>query len=723
MTAPRLAPLGTPRREAPWARACLAACALVTGGLSVAAPSLVASQEPADTLSADTLSGDTLPADPDSVEAQYELEGITVTATRPVIRGGGASAVELHMDSLSQTAPSPTLSEVLRRMPLIRIRQNSRGQVQPSLRGMEERQIAVLLDGVPITIGWDNRTDLSVVPMTGATQINMVRGLSSVLAGPNAVGGLLEIEVSQQAPPEELSRIGSFRIAGEQTGAVSLSGELGHLWRPDPGEGSLWVRYGGGFRKSPGRARSSELDRGADSDRDGLLLNTESTFANGFVSARWQAAPDRPWISFSSTGMFSDRQILPELHLLGGENPTPRFWRIPEHWRSVTSISTGTGWRETPLGEGDLELAVGVDLQHIQINSFASEAFAARDGVELGDDRTITARLVGDHTLGSGVIRASGTFADTWHEEDLSDRGPREFQQRLWSVGTEIEQPLDPGDRLEGFFQEPRITVGFSGDGATMPQTGGQPSQPGLKGWGGRASAEVTLGRDVGKLHGGASRKIRFPALRELFSGALGKFEPNPNLDPITLKVLELGTTWYGIPGLEVQGILFTQRLEGSIIRAVLPDGKLQRQNRGETRAKGFELVTNWRTGPLGFRSDLTVQDVELRGGEEEERPEYQPEVVFNFFADLDLPRDFRLRSGIEYLSEQFGANARTGTFDRVDPTVYLEAGVSRRFEAVGHMPPFRASIFVENLTDEAIFDQLGLPRAGRTIRFELAVD
>ncbi len=38
-------------------------------------------------------------------------------------------------------------------------------------------------------------------------------------------------------------------------------------------------------------------------------------------------------------------------------------------------------------------------------------------------------------------------------------------------------------------------------------------------------------------------------------------------------------------------------------------------------------------------------------------------------------------------------------------------------------MPPFRASLHVENLTDEAIFDQLGLPRAGRTIRLQLSVD
>jgi len=662
---------------------------------------------------------DTTPERPDSV--QYELEGITVTAARPVIRGGGASAVELRMDSLRQVAPSPTLSETLQRMPLVRVRQNSRGQIQPSLRGMEERQIAVIMDGVPITIGWDNRTDLSVVPMTGATQVNMVRGLSSVLAGPNALGGVLEVEVSQRRAPATPPRLVRFSVGADQTGALSGSGELNHLWRDGDG-GSFWLRYGGGFRTSPGRARPEGIDAVAEDDDD-VLMNTEWTYGNAFVSGRWEAEEDGPWLAFSGTGMTADREVLPELHLLGSDDPSPRFWRIPDHWRWLSSVSAGTGWRETPLGEGDLEIAVGLDLQHIEIRSFSSEDFSVLDGIELGDDRTVTVRLVGDHTLGAGVLRGSATFADTWHEEDLSDTPAREYQQRLWSLGLETEQPLDGDRSLSGPVRNPRITAGFSADGASTPETGGQPSQPTIWGWGARVSGEVTLGDEAAKLHGGASRKVRFPALRELYSGALGRFVPNPDLEPLTLKVAEVGATWYAVPGLEVQGIVFTQRLEGSIVRAVLPDGMFQRQNRGETRANGVELLANWRGGPLGVRGDLTLQDVELRGGEEGERPEYQPEIVANLFADIGLPRGFRLEGGLEYLGEQFGADPRTGAFESLDPTVFLEAGVIRRFEDVGRMPSFRASLHVENLTDEAIFDQLGLPRAGRTIRLQLSVD
>ena len=63
----------------------------------------------------------------------------------------------------------------------------------------------------------------------------------------------------------------------------------------------------------------------------------------------------------------------------------------------------------------------------------------------------------------------------------------------------------------------------------------------------------------------------------------------------------------------------------------------------------------------------------------------------------------------------------RTGEFVAVDESLFLEAGLSRRFaRGTAGLPPFRLSVGVENLTDEAIFDQLGLPRPGRTVTFEM---
>ncbi len=670
---------------------------------------------------------DTIPdAVPDSV--QYEMRGLTVEATRPTLTGGGATAVNMSMDSV-EVVPSPTLDEVLRNMPLVRVRRNSRGQVQPSVRGMEERQIAVLVDGVPLTVGWDNRSDLSVIPMTAANEVDMVRGLSSVLAGPNALGGVIRIGISQGPFPDTLTSPLDMRAALDQTGSFSLSGEVDHL--TDVGGGDLWVKYGGGFRDGNEHAAPSALasrfPRGV--TEDDRILNSDMQFANGFASVRYQADGGE-WLSFSTAAYSTEQGVIPELHLVGSDQPAPRYWRYPNRWQSFSSLSGGTGWTETPLGEGDLELSLGFDRQHMEIDGFSGPSYADSVEGEVGNDRTMSARVLGDHTLGPGTISGSFTWAETWHEQILSSSptDPDEFKQRLGSVGLELSEPLAPG--LDGWISNPRLTVGGSYDWASTPQTGDFEPRAGIDGWGFRTSAEATVAEGAVKVHGGVSRKVRFPALRELYSGALGKFEPNPDLGPLTLKVGELGTTLHASRRLELQGTLFQQRLEGSIVRVPIGDGLFQRRNVGERRATGFELVANYRHSGLVLRGGVTLQDVEIRqdiddDGELEVSPdtraEYQPELSGDLSATTPELAGFRLRGQLQYIGSQFGANPQTEEFEELDPTAYLETGLSRKIgQGFLGLPPLRVSAVAENLTDQLVWDQLGLPRPGRTVRVQV---
>lgn len=698
-----------------------AAAGVLVSTVAALAACLVPTAAPAAAQQPDTAAADTVPRPlPDSV--RFEVKGLEVEATRPTLTGGGAAGVRLELDSV-ETAPSPTLSEVLRDMPLIRVRRNSRGQVQPSLRGMEERQIAVLADGMPLTIGWDNRSDLSVIPMTAVSRVNMVRGLSSVLAGPNALGGVVKVDLARGPFPDTLHRQVDLRTSVDQTGAWALSGQVDHL--ADPGEGRLWARYGGGYRTRDGYPAPGGLDPAGVVD-GGRILNSDMEHANGFTALRYQADGGE-WASLSAAGYWNEQGVVPELHLLGGDDPAPRLWRYPNRWQSFASLSAGTGWSRTPLGRGDLEASVGVNLLHQEVDGFATPAF--RDSVdgETGDGRTVAVRLLGDHTLGAGTLRGSFTWARTWHRQTLSSAPDRseEFVQRLWSVGLETTQPLTPGAGFGGWISNPEVTVGASYDASATPETGRAPSRPGIDGWGLRISSEATVANGAARVHGGVSRKVRFPALRELFSGALGKFEPNPDLGPLTLEVGELGATLHPADGLELQATVFQQRLKGSIVRAVLPDGRFQRQNRGETRATGGELVANWRRNGLTVRGDVTLQDVELLNDAgdpvEGERAEYQPELSGNLQVGLPVGLGLRARGELEYVGSQFGADPRTGDFVELEPTAWLEVGLSRTLErGPAGLPPLRVSVVAANPTDEVVFDQLGLPRPGRTLRLQM---
>ncbi len=650
---------------------------------------------------------DTLPP-PDSVLA---IQGLTVRVARPVATAGGASALTAGMDSV-RVAPAPTLEEVLRRVPLIMIRENSRGEAQPQLRGMESRRVAVLVDDVPITLGWDNRTDLSVVPLTAARRLTLVRGLSSVLHGPNALGGVVLVSLadgSQAAEPPP------FQLAAGLDDLGSSAMSLGLARAVRGARGKLTLRGGGGYRNRSAVPLPPGVEQPPAADPD-ERLNSDFEQANGYVIARYQANSGA-WASLSSFGFFSERGVPPELHIA-----QPRLWRYPRTARWVTAISAGTGWSSTPWGKGDLEASVGLDFGETEIDTYASAAYDSITGGEEGDDRTLSFRLLGDHTLGGGILRGALTLAETRHKELIEPDKRATYRQRLWSLGLEVEQPV-----FGGGVAAPgaRVSLGISVDGSDTPETGGKTPRDIIWDWGARAGGTVALGDGSVLLHGGASRRVRFPALRELYSGALGKFVVNSNLDPEVLTVAELGVT-AGMEGFEAQAVAFYQRLTDAIVRASLADGRLQRQNRDVIRSLGLELLASYEWRRLSVTGDLTIKDVDQQdpsAPEGQEHPEYQPWIAGGLGVSLPLGWEIWSTGRLRHVGPRHCVHPDLEGQVRLDDDTWLDLELGRSFD-LGRYPGRRLELVLalDNVADTAVYDQCGLPQPGRLVRFQLRI-
>ncbi|MGD8698294.1 MAG: TonB-dependent receptor [Gemmatimonadales bacterium] len=651
-------------------------------------------QEPPDTIRPDTV---------------FTVEEIAVKVSRPVATAGGASALTTPVDSIV-VSPAPTLQEVLRRMPLVLIRENSRGEAQPQVRGMESRQVAVLVDGVPLTLGWDNRTDLSIVPLTAARQLTLVRGLSSVLHGPNALGGVVLVDIANGtgalAQPEPFN----FSVGIDQLGNGSAA--LGLATLLQGGAGDLLLRAGGGYRNRSSVPLASGITQPVSGED---RLNSDFEHWNGYAVARYQS-DGGPWVSLSTFGFNSNRGVPPELHIA-----EPRLWRYPQASRWVTALSGGTGWRETPWGEGDLEASFGVDLGATDIDTYESLAYDSITGGEKGDDRTLSLRLLGDHTIGGGVLRSAWTFAETRRELIEAGSDPEVYRQRFLSVGLETEHPIYTGGSAA---PRARVSVGVSADYADTPETGGRETRDPIWAWGARAGGTYALGGGGVLVNGGVSRRVRFPALRELYSGALGKFVVNPDLNPEVLGVAELGLTAARGPA-EAQVVGFYQRLEDAIVRVSLGDGKLQRQNRAEVRSVGVEVLASY-TWPSGLllSGDFTLKDVSQEdpsAPEGQQHPEYQPS--FSGGVGLSVPLGYGVRAtgrvrhlGVRYcVHPDFDAEQRLASDTWMD--IELGGGFDVRSGRTGRVEIVMAAL---NVTDEAVYDQCGLPQPGRLLQLQV---
>ncbi|MBT4913224.1 MAG: TonB-dependent receptor plug domain-containing protein, partial [Gemmatimonadales bacterium] len=440
---------------------------LVLPALVLSAPAMISAQATQDSMRVDST----------RVARQYDIKGLTISVPRPALTTGGSSAVEMRLDSL-RSVPAPTMEDVVRAMPLLVIRQNSRGESQPSIRGSEERQIGIFLDGVPLTVGWDHRTDLSIIPLTAAQGIRLIRGLSSVLYGPNTLGGVIEVDVARVPGRIESVNPIDVGISVNESGGTNIAVGAAHLIDRD--EAQWLFRAGAGFSDRPGYTVPNGASDGADirpqflRNADGLRLNSDTRRMDAYFAARVRGE-DGGWASLATTAYDVERGVPPEAH-----QDEPRLWRYPEQTRLLTALSFGTGSRYTGSGRGDVEVSLGMDLGSTRIDQYDTWAFQSVVEREDSDDRNLTFRLEGEHTLGDqGDFRASATYADVNHDEVLTPGGSSEFRQRLWSLGAETEWKLGPTDGT-------RLSLGAVLDGADTPESGDKPPLARLNDFGAR---------------------------------------------------------------------------------------------------------------------------------------------------------------------------------------------------------------------------------------------
>ena len=632
----------------------------------------------------------------------FRIGEIIVQAARPLTTTGGASAIELKLDSLRMRA-APTLDEVLRQIPLVQVRVNSRGESQFSLRGSgsDARQVAVIVDGIPLNLGWDHRADLSVLPATAAQTLTVARGLPSLLYGPNVLGGVVEIGVARGMA--ELSPAGMRFDAGmDHTGATGLAAAITH---PIMRTNADWL-----VRAGIGNRRRDDFELAGD---DGTRLNTDLNHFDGFASLSFRPKSGA-WGDLSISAFKAERGIAPEMHV-----SSPRFWRYPEVARAFAVAAGGTGHRTSPFGGvGDVEVSVGVDIGHTEIDQFDDNTFTTLDAEEDSDDRNLTLRLRADQTVGrDGELRAGFTYADINHDEVLTQGGANSYRQQLWSGGAEIHW------NVRRIARNTRVSVGAAIDGAKTPESGDKPALDALSAYGARAGFTSALS-DAVLLHGGISTRSRFPSLRELYSGALGRFEPNPDLKPEKLLAMEAGLSLSG-KKTELQVVGFRHALDDAIVRVSVPDRRFQRVNRDQQTGTGVEVLAGARIERFTLSGDVVLQKTKLTdqstGAEVE--PEYQPEVLAGLGITGPLPWESRFDVRTRYTGTQSCINPDTSTEIELDPSTRVDAEVSRSWRMRrGRLSMVELAVGADNLGDTVIYDQCGLPQPGRTFRIQLRV-
>ncbi len=637
-------------------------------------------------------------ASPDSLLIMHELPPVIVS-TELVEDGASSSpgtASELDTRDLREQAGA-SVADIGPLLPSVRPSVNSRGEVLFMLRGASERHLRVSRDGVPLNLAWDERTDLGLLPAEILSGITARRGVWSLAAGPGALAGSIELR-TRRAPAagsETLidlgaGELGARRLAllhGRRAGAWGLLASAA-LERRDgwllPGD------YTAEFHQAPARRRV-----GSDLERRSLFVALDRTLGRRGVLRLSLAAAD------------ADKGVPPE-----GHRENARFWRYPDSSRRQLATELelpliGEAWR--------LEAGIAVDFAEQEIRVFDDATYrtpALLDGVEYEHDRDLGLHgrlLLRGQPLPRLAMLLALHIRDGRHHESLIYRGPEEYyRQRLGAETLELDLDLSAGWTLRG---------GLSWLQSDSPASGPHPARDGDS----ALDWLMALRRSAagGELRMGLSRRARFPGLRELYSGALGQFESNPELAPESQDLFELG---YDLRTrrLALEFALFAAHLSGSIEKKRLEDGRFRRVNAEALRSLGVETELTLRIG-RGLSLDghaLLLSAKRQTGGSyngaAEDRPEHQGALSLNWAWR-------GLRCGLE--GGWTGPRQSADATDAEDGLRLLPTqGRTRlrvawhRYLGEGRLRDLELRLRLDNIGDALVESQTGLPEAGRSL-------
>lgn len=603
------------------------------------------------------------------------------------------------------------VAEAVERLPGVTV-QNSgqRSEKLVYVRGFNSRQVPVFIDGVPVYVPYDGNVDLGRLGVDDLSAVVVTKGLTSVLYGPNALGG--SINLVSRRPVAPLEAGGAATLAWDSDGDLPARRANARIATRQQGwyaqahaswQDTTWFRLSDDAVPGPaedgGRRDNSGSHDASFSAKLGLLPNDSDEYVLSYY--RLDGQKDTPPYAGRAAGV------------------SPRYWRWPE-WDKESLYFIG----RHALGDATtLRMRAYYDAFKNTLASYddaryrtqlRNYAFTSRY-----DDDTVGASLELEQRWSATQTTRFSLQArqDTHRETDTATSPWERFEDRYYSLAAEHEARsgawrFTPG--IAWHAQRPQRADNLLANGSIAPFAVDEDSALNASLAAGYALAEET------EVFAGLSRKTRFPTLKDRYSYRLGSALPNPALQAERADTLELGiTARHG--NLSYRAALFRSDLDDAIENVTLPTTActrppcFQQQNIGAARHEGVELSASVEFSDatrLNGHYTYLDRDNRSRPGL---RPLDTPQHVAYAELDQRLTTDLRALLGLRHESGRYSSSdglRRTRAFSVVNATLDWKLPRGLALQAG-----------VLNAGDRDYAYEEGFPEPGRTWFTTLSVD
>lgn len=617
---------------------------------------------------------------PDTIRV-YNLGEVIITANQDNITRTTMSSEVTASEIRSLNASSVVSAISL--VPGVHTTLSPKNESQIFLRGFTQTQVALFMDGVPIYLPYDQLLDLSLLPTCSIEKITLSKSMPSVLYGPNAMGGIVNIVTAQRMGPLQAS-------VNVQTGTTTLtsaevSGSLHQFFWNASGEYSV----------SPGFSMSQKAPITLLQDGD-TRKNSQFTKRSAFLKTGFQHIANLD-VALSFFVVDDDMGIPTSMFAV-----KPRYWRFTDWKKYIGNLMAAIDITNNLNVKGNIYYEkFGNTLDAYDDSTFTSQIKPNAFHSVYDDDTygvNVSARLI---KFLPGVTKGSIAYKKDRHAEIGNFNQPfKRYETDTYSVG--IEQDFT-------IFGEYQIVFGLGNDWLYPVYANGSPLRPSTS----LLNGYVGLSRMISDnlhIYGHVSRKSRFPAMKEFYAEVLGRNAPNPDLQPESATNLEIGLEMLSLLKFNITTALFYNDIHGLIQSVVISPGVQQYQNIGTAEFEGGEITTSYRDGG----DDLNVNYVYLSArnttpGAISARLDYRPEHTLNAIYRHSWNWGLSVASEITVVSAFYGVDVDTRIEHELPSCVLFNLSIAQEI-----MRQYKIFCRVNNLTDAYYQADYGFPQPGR---------
>lgn len=571
-----------------------------------------------------------------------------------------------------------TVAEALEMVPGTHVRIGGKEEAYIRIRGFNQREVALLVDGIPISSPYDGQLDLSSLPVESIDRIEIVKGASSVLYGSNAMGGVVNIITKKSDGTNRISFNGQYGTGKNTDLGASVQGSLGKI---------RYLLLGSYLNRDYSRLSG---DYGSFRNQEaGARENSDKQAWSGKVSLGWDMGKQgKAALSFSH---IDQEKGLPHHE----SDSKAKFWRF-------------TDWREGILDFvfqdtlGSLSYKSKVYYQYFEnvLDSYDDRTYTTQEGKNGFTD------TLKDYAFGGDVffrlslkekhlLKLAVRFRQDTHRQQSDVEEPwRRYKMNTVSLPLEGEWTPTPSFTLiyGASFDFMNFRALDEGTGESNSASSFNPQVAGI----------VRLTESL-HLRASASRKTRFPTLRELFSTTSG----NPDLDTMKSNIFELGFDYRPMNNLSFSLVGFYNDVKDLINRLQKDDPYI---NIDQAVFKGVEATVDWQ-----FLKDARLSAAythllsEDKTTVEQDYIQYRPKHKLDVRFQFRLPYDFHVGLYGSYVSSQvYYLNSEELT---LDPHTVVDINLSKQLAE-----KWQVFVRVGNLFDVNYYESEGYPREGRSI-------